>query len=64
MKMKKLHLFLLAASLTLGGYTMTSCSSIEDNPAIIEPTPEPDPETDPEPVAKEKFEWGKRDDDN
>ena len=64
MKMKKLHLFMLAAGLTLGGYTMTSCSSIEDNPAIIEPTPEPDPETDPEPVAKEKFELGKPDDDN
>ena len=66
MKMKKLHLFLLAASLTLGGYTMTSCSSIEDNPAIIDPTPEPDPdpEPDPEPVAKEKFELGKPNDDN
>ena len=60
--MKKLHLFMLAASLTLGGFTMSSCTGIEDNTVVPQPTPEPEPE--PEPVAKEKFELGKPDDDN
>jgi len=60
--MKKLHLFMLAASLTLGGFTMSSCTGIEDNTVVPQPTPEPEPE--PEPVAKEKFELGKPGDDN
>ena len=60
--MKKLHLFMLAAGLTLGGFTMSSCTGIEDNTVVPQPTPEPEPE--PEPVAKEKFELGKPDDDN
>ena len=53
---------MLAASLTLSGLTVTSCTGIEDNPTVPEPTPDPEP--DPEPVAKEKFELGKPDDDN
>ena len=62
MKMKKYFIYMLAASLTLSGLTVTSCAGIEDNPVMPEPTPEPEPE--PEPVAKEKFELGKPDDDN
>ncbi len=53
---------MLAASLTLSGLTVTSCTGIEDNPTVPEPTPDPEP--DPEPVAKEKFQLGKPDDDN
>ena len=60
--MKKYFIYMLAASLTLSGLTVTSCAGIEDSPVIPEPTPEPEPE--PEPVAKEKFELGKPDDDN
>ena len=60
--MKKYFIYMLAASLTLSGLTVTSCAGIEDNPVMPEPTPEPEPE--PEPVAKEKFELGKPDDDN
>ena len=61
MNMKKLNLFLLAASMILGGVTMTSCTAdIEDNPVI----PEPDPEPEPEPVVKEIFELGKPDNDD
>ena len=56
--MKKLHLFILAATLILSGLTMTSCSSdIEDNPVIPEQEPE-------EPVVKEIFELGKPDNDD
>ena len=62
MKMKKYFIYMLAASLTLSGLTVTSCTGIEDNPTVPEPTPDPEP--DPEPVAKEKFELGKPDDDN
>ena len=62
MKMKKYFIYMLAASLTLSGLTVTSCAGIEDNPVMPEPTPDPEP--DPEPVAKEKFELGKPDDDN
>lgn len=62
MTMKKYFIYMLAASLTLSGLTVTSCAGIEDNPTMPEPTPEPEPE--PEPVAKEKFELGKPDDDN
>ena len=40
---------MLAASLTLSGLTMTSCTANLDNPTIPEPAPEPDPEPDPEP---------------
>ena len=59
--MKKLHLFMFAAALTLSGVTMISCTSdIEDNPVI----PEPEPEPEPEPVVKEKFELGKPDNDD
>ena len=60
--MKKYFIYMLAASLTLSGLTVTSCTGIEDNPTVPEPTPDPEP--DPEPVAKEKFELGKPDDDN
>ena len=62
MTMKKYFIYMLAASLTLSGLTVTSCTGIEDNPTVPEPTPDPEP--DPEPVAKEKFELGKPDDDN
>ena len=59
--MKKLHLFMFAAALTLSGVTMTSCTAdIEDNPVI----PEPEPEPEPEPVVKEKFELGKPNNDD
>ena len=58
MSMKKLHLFMFAAALTVSGVTMTSCTvDIEDNPVIPEPEPEP------EPVVKEIFELGKPDSD-
>ena len=60
--MKKYFIYMLAASLTLSGLTVTSCTGIEDNPTVPEPTPDPEP--DPEPVAKEKFELGKPGDDN
>ena len=60
--MKKYFIYMLAASLTLSGLTVTSCTGIEDNPTVPEPTPDPEP--DPEPVAKEKFQLGKPDDDN
>ena len=53
---------MLAAALTLSGFTMSSCTSNGDNPVVPQPTPEPEPE--PEPVAKEIFELGKPDDDN
>ena len=62
MTMKKYFIYMLAASLTLSGLTVTSCTGIEDNPTVPEPTPDPEP--DPEPVAKEKFELGKPGDDN
>ena len=51
---------MLAAALTLSGFTTTSCTGIEDNPVI----PQPISDTEPEPVVKEKFELGKPDDDN
>ena len=61
MNMKKFSLFMLAASMILGGVTMTSCTAdIEDNPVI----PEPEPEPEPEPVVKEIFELGKPDNDD
>ena len=61
MNMKKFSLFLLAASMILGGVTMTSCTAdIEDNPVI----PEPEPEPEPEPVVKEIFELGKPNNDD
>ena len=61
MNMKKFSLFMLAASMILGGVTMTSCTAdIEDNPVI----PEPEPEPEPEPVVKEKFELGKPNNDD
>ena len=57
--MKKFSLFMLAASMILGGVTMTSCTAdIEDNPVIPEPEPEP------EPVVKEIFELGKPNNDD
>ena len=56
--MKKTYLFILAAALILSGFTMSSCTGIEDTPVIPQPTPEP------EPVVKEIFELGKPDDDN
>ena len=62
--MKKSYLFILAAALTLSGFTMSSCTGIEDNPIVPQPTPEPEPEPEPEPVVKEIFELGKPDDDN
>ena len=62
--MKKTYLFILAAALILSGFTMSSCTGIEDTPAIPQPTPEPEPEPEPEPVVKEIFELGKPDDDN
>jgi GH35 family endo-1,4-beta-xylanase len=62
--MKKLHLFMFAAALTMSGFTMSSCTGIEDNPIAPQPTPEPEPEPEPEPVVKEIFELGKPDDDN
>ena len=62
--MKKYFIYMLAASLTLSGLTMTSCTANLDNPTMPEPAPEPDPEPEPEPVAKEKFELGKPDNDN
>ena len=52
----------MAAALTLSGFTMSSCTGIEDNPIAPQPTPEPEPE--PEPVAKEIFELGKPDNDD
>ena len=59
--MKKFSLFMLAASMILGGVTMTSCTAdIEDNPVI----PEPEPEPEPEPVVKEIFELGKPNNDD
>ena len=59
--MKKFSLFLLVASMILGGVTMTSCTAdIEDNPVI----PEPEPEPEPEPVVKEIFELGKPNNDD
>ena len=61
MNMKKFSLFMLAASMILGGVTMTSCTAdIEDNPVI----PEPEPEPEPEPVVKEIFELGKPNNDD
>ena len=48
----------------MSGFTMSSCTGIEDTPVIPQPTPEPEPEPEPEPVAKENFELGKPDDDN
>ena len=52
---------MLAASMILGGVTMTSCTAdIEDNPVI----PEPEPEPEPEPVVKEIFELGKPNNDD
>ena len=61
MNMKKFSLFMLAASIILGGVTMTSCTAdIEDNPVI----PEPEPEPEPEPVVKEIFELGKPNNDD
>ena len=62
--MKKTYLFILAAALILSGFTMSSCTGIEDTPVIPQPTPEPEPEPEPEPVVKEIFELGKPDDDN
>ena len=62
--MKKTYLFIFVAALTLSGFTMSSCTGIEDNPIVPQPTPEPEPEPEPEPVAKEVFELGKPDDDN
>ena len=62
--MKKTYLFILAAALILSGFTMSSCTGIEDTPVILQPTPEPEPEPEPEPVVKEIFELGKPDDDN
>ena len=60
--MKKTILFILAAALTLSGFTLSSCTGNGDNSVIPQPTPEPEPE--PESVAKEIFELGKPDDDN
>ena len=62
--MKKTYLIILAAALILSGFTMSSCTGIEDTPVIPQPTPEPEPEPEPEPVVKEIFELGKPDDDN
>jgi GH35 family endo-1,4-beta-xylanase len=55
---------MFAAALTMSGFTMSSCTGIEDNPIAPQPTPEPEPEPEPEPVVKEIFELGKPDDDN
>ena len=62
--MKKISISILASCLILSGFTMSSCTGIEDTPVIPQPTPEPEPEPEPEPVAKENFELGKPDDDN
>ena len=40
MKMKKYFIYMLAASLTLSGLTVTSCAGIEDNPVMREDMPE------------------------
>ncbi len=55
--MKKLYLSMLAVCLIMGGLTMTSCSSSNEESPVI---PEPEEPEDPvEPVAKETFELGK-----
>ena len=62
MTKKKFFIYMLAASLTMSGLTVTSCTTGIDNPAMPEPTPEPGPE--PEPEEKETFELGKPDNDD